>query len=370
MSSNGEGLRPALLNPCYWPEVRRGSERFAHDLGRGLAARGHSPTLITSHPGRPTESEEDGMRVIRTWRPPAALLERRGFEHHLTHVPLASRALRRGDFQIAHPLYAADAQAALTWKRATAGPVVYSFMGVPLRSYLVGRRRRLRLVAEAVRGADRVVVLSRAAGAAFARELGVDPLVIAPGVDMEAFTPGGERAERPTILCPGDPAAPHKRIGLLLEAVREARRSHPEMRVVLSRPRDRALASELAAAGDWVELRNLDDHAALLGAYQEAWVTALASRGEAFGLVLTESLACGTPIVTTSDGAGSEILGDAEVGALAPADTDAQTLAGKLTEALALAGDERVAASCRARAEAFSADRCVDAYEALYRELA
>ena len=113
MSANGGGLRPALLNPCYWPEVRRGSERFAHDLGRGLAARGHSPTLITSHPGRPTDSEEDGMRVIRTWRPPAALLERRGFEHHLTHVPLASRALRRGDFQIAHPLYAADAQAAL-----------------------------------------------------------------------------------------------------------------------------------------------------------------------------------------------------------------------------------------------------------------
>lgn len=369
MSANGGRLRPALLNPCYWPEVRRGSERFAHDLGAGLAARGHAPSLITSHPRRGTESEEDGMRVIRTWRPPGSLLERRGFEHHLTHVPLATRALRRGDYDLANPLYAADAQAALTWKQATGGPVVYSFMGVPLRRYLVGRRRRLKLVVEAVEGADRVVVLSRAAAEVFRRELGIEPIVINPGVDMKAFSPGEGRAGHPTVLCPGDPAAPHKRIGLLLDAARQARERLPELRLVLSRPRDPALAAELGAAGSWVELRDLDDHSALLAAYREAWVTALVSSGEAFGLVLTESLACGTPILATSDGAGPEILGDAGVGALARTDADAAILASKLSEALELAGQPGVGEACRARAEAFSAERCVDAYERLYKEL-
>ena len=31
----------ALLNPVFWPEVRRGSERFARELADGLLARGH-----------------------------------------------------------------------------------------------------------------------------------------------------------------------------------------------------------------------------------------------------------------------------------------------------------------------------------------
>jgi glycosyltransferase involved in cell wall biosynthesis len=368
VNAGAAGLSPALMNPCYWPEVRRGSERFAHDLGAGLAARGHTPTLITSHRAPASTAREDGMTVVRTWRPPDALLERRGFEHHLTHVPLASRALRRGDYDLANPLYAADAGAALAWKRSTGRPVVYSFMGVPLRRYLVARRRRLRLVTEAVAGADRVVALSQAAAGVFERELGVEPLVINPGVDREAFTPGGERASQPTVLCPGDPAAPHKRIPVLLEAARQARARVPDLHVVLSRPLARRLASELAGSGSWVELRTCDDHADLLAGYREAWVTALASSGEAFGLVLTESLACGTPVVTTSDGAGAEILGDAEVGVLA-AGGGPDELAAALVDGLELAGRPGIADACRARSGQFSVERCVEAYERLYREL-
>jgi glycosyltransferase involved in cell wall biosynthesis len=368
VNAGAVGLSPALMNPCYWPEVRRGSERFAHDLGVGLAARGHSPALITSHRAPPRTATEDGMTVVRTWRPPDSLLERRGFEHHLTHVPLASRALVRGDYDVANPLYAADAGAALAWKRRTGRPVVYSFMGVPLRRYLVARRRRLRLVTEAVAGADRVVALSRAAASAFERELGIEPLVINPGVDLGAFSPGGERAPQPTVLCPGDPAAPHKRIPVLLEAARLARARVPDLRVVLSRPRDRQLASEFAGVGSWVELRDFDDHADLLAGYREAWVTALASSGEAFGLVLTESLACGTPVVTTSDGAGAEILDGEDVGVLA-ADGSPDGLAVALLDGLELVGRTGNADACRSRAGEFSVERCVEAYERLYREL-
>jgi hypothetical protein len=42
-------VRIALLHPTYWPEVRRGSERLAHDLATALANRGHEVTLLTSH---------------------------------------------------------------------------------------------------------------------------------------------------------------------------------------------------------------------------------------------------------------------------------------------------------------------------------
>src|SRR5919109_2048764 len=63
-------VRLALVHPVFWPEVRRGSERVLHDIGRGMAERGHEVTLLTSHPGPPTESVEDGMLVGRAHRPP------------------------------------------------------------------------------------------------------------------------------------------------------------------------------------------------------------------------------------------------------------------------------------------------------------
>ena len=89
-------LRVALLNPCYWPEVRRGSERFARELADGLIERGHRPRLITSHRGLPSTTDEGGLEVVRVWRPPDGRLRRRVYEDHLTHVPFAYAALRRG----------------------------------------------------------------------------------------------------------------------------------------------------------------------------------------------------------------------------------------------------------------------------------
>ena len=84
-------LRVALLSPVFWPEVRRGSERFARELADGLITRGHEPTLITSHRGATTVCMEDGLRVIRLWRPPDARLERRMFERHLTPQDIHDR---------------------------------------------------------------------------------------------------------------------------------------------------------------------------------------------------------------------------------------------------------------------------------------
>jgi glycosyltransferase involved in cell wall biosynthesis len=148
-------VRVALLAPTYWPEVRRGGERMVHDLATGLAGRGHGVRILTSHPGRPSSAVEDGVRVERAWRPPDGRLRRRGYEDHLTHLPFTYAALRRGDDDLAHAVHHADATAAIRWARATGRPVAWTFLGVPHRVGLAGRRRRLDLVGPGARRSRR-----------------------------------------------------------------------------------------------------------------------------------------------------------------------------------------------------------------------
>jgi phosphatidylinositol alpha-mannosyltransferase len=350
-----------LLHPTYWPEVRRGSERFAHELGTRLAAGGDRVRLLTSHPGATSRGVEDGVEVVRYRRPPQGRLRRRLYEPWLSHLPISYVDLLRGDDDVAHALYPTDGAVAARWRRRTGRPAVLSYMGIPHRAALANRRLRLELTLEAVRGCSAVVALSRTAADGFARWLGVEARVIAPGVDLDAFAPDpAARAEAPTILCAADAREPRKRVDLLVEAFALVRRELPDARLVLSAPAD--------VRADGVEVRDLDDRAALAAANREAWVAALPSWGEAFGLVLLEALASGTPVVGADAGAIPEVVDDEAVGRLFAGD-DQEALARALLDALDLAAAPGTAARCRAYAERYSWDATAAAYRALYREL-
>lgn len=362
-------VRVAILHPTFWPEVRRGSERFIRDLADGLLARGHAPTLITSRPGPPRRTVEGGLTVIRNWRPPDGRLRRRMFEDHLTHVPFSYMSLRAGSFDVAHALYPTDALAAARWHEHTGRPAVLSYMGIPHRRSLANRRRRLEVTIRAFRDCE-PVVLSQAAAAASERWLGVRPRVIAPGVDLVAFAPGpaAERAPEPTFVCAAAVEIPRKRVALLIDALALVRRRRSDARLLLSRPRAGSGSALVENPPPGVELADLDDRTALAAAYRRAWVSVLPSVGEAFGLVLAEALACGTPGVGTCDGGIPEILDRPSIGRLFDGD-DPEALASAMLEALDLAADPGTARACRARAEELSIDRCVERYVALYREL-
>jgi glycosyltransferase involved in cell wall biosynthesis len=83
---------------------------------------------------------------------------------------------------------------------------------------------------------------------------------------------------------------------------------------------------------------------------------------EPFGMVMIEALACGTPVVTTHQGAAPEIVDDGVTGILADDDTG-------LVEAIAKARLlDRV--GCREAAESrFSSDRMVDQHLAVYQQI-
>jgi glycosyltransferase involved in cell wall biosynthesis len=294
-------------------------------------------------------------------RPPAGRLARRRFEDYPTHGPLSYLALRSGDDAIANAVHTTDALAAARWSERTGRPAVFSYMGIPDHSGLMARRKRLEMTVEATRRCAATVAFSAAARDAFHRWLGVDAEVIPPPVDTTAFTPDpAMRAEQPTIVCAADPAEPRKRVPLLIEAFALVRRERPDARLILDRR---------AAAGPGIEhFEPTADRAALADLYRRAWVSALPSTGEAFGLVLAEAMACGTPVVATNDGGMREVVHDPAVGRLFDGD-DPGVLATALLDALELATDPATPAACRARAQAFSAASCADRYLELYARL-
>jgi glycosyltransferase involved in cell wall biosynthesis len=358
-------LHVALLNFCYWPEVRRGTERVMHDLATGLAAGGHRAQILTSHPGRPTRTVEDDVEVVRSWRPPDYPLRVRRLGEHLTHLPFSYRALQAGGPDVAHAFHASDALASLAWARRTGRPAVLSWMGLMAAGWQSYRALRLETVTRTVYGSDALVVLSRTARDSIWRWMGIEGRIIYPGVDIRHFTPGGERDERPTIVCAAAPDAPEKRVGLLVRAFAHVRRERPAARLVLMRPKDAALARELSQEG--VELSDAGSDE-VVHLYRSAWVSALPSINEAFGLVIVEALACGTPGVASTGFGPAEILDRPEVGRLFDGD-DEHALARALLEALELAQEPGTAEACMRRASAFTVDAATAEHEALYREL-
>jgi phosphatidylinositol alpha-mannosyltransferase len=358
-------LDVAVLSFGYWPEIQRGNERSVHDLAVELVDHGHAATILTSHPQRSSRSVEEGVSVIRSWRPPERLLALRKLHPHLSHLPFSYRELCRRPYDLAHAFFITDALASTRWAARTGRPAVVSLTGILGRANLSGVRLRKRLFEIATTGSDVVLAVSNASRDGIWRWLGIEPRVIYPGVDLARFAPG-ERAPHPTIACAADPADPRKRVELLVRAFARVRRDRPDAELLLVHPRDPELARRL---GDCDGVRLLPEGLETASEmFRTAWVSALCAHSEAFGLVLVESMACGTPVVGARDGGIPEIVDRDEVGRLFSGD-DEREVARALLEALELAASPATAEACRARAADFSSSASAEAHIDLYREL-
>jgi glycosyltransferase involved in cell wall biosynthesis len=98
--------------------------------------------------------------------------------------------------------------------------------------------------------------------------------------------------------------------------------------------------------------------------FRQATVSVLPSVHEAFGLVLVESLACGTPVVCSRSGGMPEIVTD-KVGRIAEPD-DPASLADALVEAVALAAEPGIAEACADRARLWDWDVIGPLHELAY----
>jgi phosphatidylinositol alpha-mannosyltransferase len=357
-------MRIALMHPTYWPEVRRGSERLIHDVATALHGRGHEVSILTTHRGPKEERVEEGIRVIRSRRPPR-LPRAREQELFIETAPVAALRLIRGEFDLAHSFFPVDAWAAVRARCLGGPPVAFSFHGIPVRQYLVKRRGRLELTSAAAREADAVSVLSVAAALPYRRYLLREPRIVPGGVFCTDFAVDVARADAPTLICAASLGDPRKGGPLLFEAFTLARERVRGARLLLAGGRDPFLSRLRLELPAGVHLINGDDTAELAAAYGAAWASVLPAVGEAFGLVLVESLAAGTPAIALRSGACPEVLVNERVGTLVePGDTAA--LAESMVAALAAPPDPEVKTACRRRAWEFDWDRVLRRYEYLH----
>jgi glycosyltransferase involved in cell wall biosynthesis len=332
-------LRIALTSVHSWPAVQRGAERYVHELSQALRAVGHEVTVVST--GRPARSDTLGVPVRRY---PVGRGSRRAREGLFGLQALASVGVGRVD--VWHATSTGDgAAAALAGRLRPRLRTVFTDHGFPVRASRARQgdeRRHLSIV----EGVDSYVCVSHAAGEWLQTDYGRKADIVPPGVDTASFTPGGSREPRPTVLYSGALDEARKGIRLLVEAVALM----PGATLQLVGPGTPDLHG---LATDHVQVLGLAARGELRDLYRRAWVTALPSTAEAFGMALTESLACGTPGVARRDGGGpAEILLDG-CGVLCDG------TAASLALALEAAMDTRDPERCRARAEDFDWQRRV-----------
>jgi phosphatidylinositol alpha-mannosyltransferase len=180
--------------------------------------------------------------------------------------------------------------------------------------------------------------------------------------------PATERDARPTVLFSGVIDEPRKGVATLLEALPLVTADEPEVQLWLSGPGDATsvLRSAPPAAVQRTEVLDVGDPHDQAGRYGRAWVTALPSVNESFGMVLVESLACGTPIVVADHSAPPELVTPGAGAVCVPG--DAASLAQALGAALALARDPATVGRARAVAARYDWDEAIaPALEATYR---
>ena len=361
-------LRVALVHTHHWDEVRRGGERYLSDLAWYLGEEGHKVEVIVSGRAVPAESEEPEARVTltRTRRLQHRRLAALGIGANETLSLSAFPRLLRRRFDVVHCLLPMPVLAA----RAAGQRVVYTEIGHPTREWNASQFGGLALYRAVVRSASAVTALSATAAAGVEEVGGRKPTVLPPGVRLDHFAPVATTTSPPRVLFVSDASERRKGLDVAVAAVAKLRQRRPDVRLVIAGPGDASWAldqhPELEGA---VDVLGVGDRSDLPKLYASSAVTMLPSTEEAFGLVLIESLACGTPVVASDVGGMRDIV-TSEVGRLAPS-RNADALAAAIEDVLSMQPAAEVAQRCRERATEWGwRERVGPAHVELYRSVA
>lgn len=358
-----EPLSVALSLLTLVPGGMGGTETYARELCRGLAAApGASARTFVSAAARgwtPAIEEVVVESVAGGGRPRDRL-------RTLTQARLArgTTTLDWADADLVHYPVTVFAP----WPRSgpTAPAVVQTLhdvqhLDLPRLFSPVDRLYRRRWYEAAARRADLVLTISEFSRTTIVEHLGIEPekVRVAHLAVGQDFVPHlGDR--EPFLLYPARGWA-HKNHRRLIEAVALARRTHPDLRLVLT---GGALDS-IGEVPDWVDRRGLVPRSELIDLYRSASALVFPSLYEGFGLPPLEAMASGCPVVASTNGSLPEICGRAAeyVDALDP-----ESIASGIVAALGRSAE--LAALGLERAKRFTWEACVAAHLDAYAAVA
>ena len=363
--------RIALLHAHAWPEVRRGGERLIDDLAWYLRATGRAVDVIVGTDGPSKRTDHEFGSTIKLHVPRMQRAAAHGLTTLETFAIRAFVPLLRERYDVVHALTPTAVLAARLARR----PTVYSVLGHPDPSALPNSRVQRATLRAAVARATVVTALSASAAAAVETTFGRAAAVLPPGVRMDRFVPRLEpRTGDPRILYSGAVTVPDKGVVHLLRAFERVLVHHPGARLQLSGPGD---AASLFAALETDTAGRIGPHVDQLGPgdpedvperYRAATVSVLPSRAEAFGLVLVEALACGTPVVGGAATGAEDIVDDEAIGRLVRFG-DVDQIADGILASIDLAAKPGTTERCRTSAQRWDWSTIGPKYTALYDEM-
>lgn len=328
-----------------------GAERYTLELARATAS--EAETVLLSFSDR-AESRRDGslrIELLRRSRLP-------GVSRLATNPwsPRFARLVRWADVVHCHQAYTLSTDLGILLARAFGKKVFVTDLGG-------GHRRALSHVWPLLRQADGLLLISDYSRTLWSelteRQRPATLEVIWGGVDPARFSPGtGRKSDE--ILFVGR-LLPHKGVNYLVDAVP----ADAPLRLVGRAYDDRFLALlQARAAGKAVIFESSATDDELVGRYRVALVTVLPSvydaidgrrsrQPELLGLVVLESMACGTPVIVTRVASLPDLVEDGVTGFIVPPN-DAGAIRGRIEW---LRADPARAAGMGRRARAAVLDR-------------
>ena len=311
-------LRIGIVCP-YSLEVPGGVQQHVHDLAETLIGLGHDVSVLAP-------ADDDAPLppfVVSAGR--AVPVRYNGSVARLSFGPISASRVRKwigqGDFDVLHVHEPVTPSVSLLAVMYARGPVVATFHTAMTRSRAMAvAQGALQLVLERITGRIAVSALARKVQV---EHLGGSAVEIPNGVSIARFA----KAE-PLPGWPGDGGAigflgrytePRKGFPVLLRAFGALAPRRPGLRLLVAGPGDpeeldipRALRDRVVFLGRVPE----DTKARMLRSVDLYVAPNLG--GESFGMILTEAMAAGTPVVASDLEAFRRVLDNGNAGALFP----------------------------------------------------